>query len=222
MKINALGFKAPATYITLIAAVTLTIAAGGRVTAQQSGCSGWTSTADLDGGTVINQTVCGDIHVQGKIDGGSNVTLTSTSGSITIDGKIDGGSTTRLKAAGDIRIGVVGGDGDKKIDGGSFVTAVSGGTISLGNKIDGCPGPLWVGSCTQVFLRATNGIDIGNKIDGGVHVALCTSNGAIHIHDKIDNGSTVVNYWPGGSLQVDGGQRGGSQVNASQQAACQF
>ena len=206
--------------VTLIA---LGLVLGTRAAAQQgqATCTGWTGTGDIDGGATVNHTCSGDIHVQGKIDGASNVTLTSTNGSITIDGKIDGGSIARLNAAGDIRIGVVGGDGDKKIDGGSNVTAVSGGTITLGNKIDGCATGFGVGGCTYVAFRAANGIDIGNKIDGGVHVSLCTTNGNIHIHDKIDNSQTWVYYWvPSGQLNVDGNQQGGSHVISDQQHAC--
>ncbi|MBV9028400.1 MAG: hypothetical protein JO311_07245 [Candidatus Eremiobacteraeota bacterium] len=215
------------TYSVFIMFVALGLVLGTRAAAQQGQCNGWTATADIDGNANVNQTVCGDIHVQGKIDGSSVVTLTSTTGSITIDGKIDNNSKVILNAARDIRIGVVGGDGDKKIDGGSWVSAFSGGSISLGNKIDGCPDAAvfaWDPNhprCSAVFFRASNGIDIGNKIDGGVYVALCTANGGIHIHDKIDNGRTRVYYWPGGSLQVDGGQHGGSQVNTNQQTACQ-
>ena len=60
----------------------------------------------------------GDIHITGKIDGGSNATLVSNHGSIIIDGKVDGGSTATLTAAGVIRIGAAGNDdGEKKIDG---------------------------------------------------------------------------------------------------------
>lgn len=116
--------------------------------------------------------------------------------------------------------GSSGGDGDKKIDGSSYVVAVSGGTISLGNKIDDCFG-ITGSLCTTVKFRAANGIDIGNKIDGGVHVQLCTANGSIHIHDKIDNSLTWVYYWvPSGQLNVDGNQQGGSHVISDQQRAC--
>src|SRR5260370_10590218 len=57
----------------------------------------------------------------------------------TIDGKIDGGSRVTLKAAGRILIGVVGGGGDKKIDGGSVVdaTAVAGNSLRDNNTRGG-------------------------------------------------------------------------------------
>jgi hypothetical protein len=200
----------------LTSAIAIALFFGSYSTAKPD--NGLTITSDLDG-TNQTQTVAGDIHIQGKIDGGSTVSLTSTAGSITIDGKIDGGSKVRLQAAGNITIGVVGGDGDKKIDGGSRVTAVSGGAISLGNKIDGCPAPLIVGECTTVTFVAANGITIGNKIDGGVTAVLCTTGGTIHIQDKIDNGNTRVTYWqPNGNIQVDGGIHGGANVNENQSA----
>jgi hypothetical protein len=125
-----------------------------------------------------------DIHLVGKIDGGSTVKLVSNRGSIVIDGKIDGGSKVELSAAGDVVIGVLGADGDKKIDGGCVVSVVSGGFVRLGNKIDN--------GATVVSFHARTGIDIGDKIDGGAKVRLRTDTGRIHVHGKIDNGSTRV------------------------------
>src|SRR5207244_6048936 len=94
---------------------------------------------DIDGGAVINVIEHGDIHVVGKIDGGSNVILVSNRGSITIDGKVDGGSSVSLTAAGNIKIGADSSrhDDERKIDGNSHVDATAGGAISLGNKISG-------------------------------------------------------------------------------------
>ena len=164
----------------------------------------WDSNGNIDGGANVNHVDDGDIHVSGKIDGGSYVILVSNHGSITVDGKVDGGSSVSLTAAGDILIGVVGGDGDKKIDGNSHVDATSGGSISLGNKIDG--------QHTSVDFKACKGISIGNKIDGGATVRLMTATGSIDVGDKIDNGATVVDFWPPGSLQVAGGIHGGADV----------
>ncbi len=82
----------------------------------------WTR-GSIDGGEVVNHTEDGDIHIAGKIDGGSRATLVSNNGAIIIDGKVDGGSTANLTAAKVIRIGFAGNDdGEKKIDGGSHVT----------------------------------------------------------------------------------------------------
>jgi hypothetical protein len=161
-------------------------------------------SGNIDGGSVVNKTNDDDIHVTGKIDGGSSATLVSKNGSIVIDGKVDGSSTAKLTAAKDISIGVVGGDGDKKIDGSSHVTASSGGQIFLGNKIDGS---------STVDFNACSGITIGNKIDGGSQVRLSVQSGTINVDDKIDNGSTQVQYFPAGSLHVAGGIQGGANVH---------
>ena len=163
----------------------------------------YTYPGNIDGGTNFSYTNDGDIIIQGKIDGGSAAMLISNAGSVIIQGKIDGGSQANITAAVNVQIGVVGGDGDKKIDGGSNVTVNAGGTISLGNKIDGD---------SNVTFAAGTGIDIGNKIDGGSSVRLTTNSGTIHIHDKIDNGSTHVYYCPADSLIVDGGIHGGANV----------
>ena len=143
----------------------------------------FTFPGNIDGGLIFNHTDNGDILIQGKIDGGSTVTLVSNGGSVTIEGKIDGGSRATLTAANDVRIGVVGGDGDKKIDGGSNVDVNAGGSVSL-----------------------------GNKIDGGATARLSTGAGTIHIHYKIDGGNTHVMFWPSDSLIVDGGIHGGANV----------
>ena len=51
---------------------------------------------------------------------------------------------------------------------------------------------------------------------GLTKVKLTTDTGEIHVHGKIDNGSTRVQYWPGGSLVVDGGIHGNAQVVAGE------
>ncbi len=146
----------------------------------------WNFNGDIDHGANVNHVDDGDSHVTGKVDGGSYVILVSNHGSVTIDGKVDGGSSVSLTAAGDIRIGVVGGDGDKKIDGGSHVDATAGGSVSLGNKIDG--------QHSSVDFKACRGITIGNKIDGGAAVRLLTATGSISVGDKIDNSATHVTF----------------------------
>ena len=171
----------------------------------------WNSNGNIDGGANVNQIDDGDMHITGKIDGGSNVILVSNHGAITIDGKVDGGSSVSLTAAGNIQIGVVGGDGDKKIDGNSHVDATAGGSILLGNKIDG--------GLTSVDFKACSGISIGNKIDGGATVRLLTATGSIVVNDKIDNSATHVSFWPPESLHVGAGIHGGAQVNAVEWAA---
>lgn len=172
----------------------------GKRQRKKEGCM-FTYPGNIDGGQNFSHTDDDDILIQGKIDGGSTVTLVSNGGSVTIEGKIDGGSRVTLSAARDVQIGVVGWPGDKKIDGGSNVSVNAGGSISLGNKIDN--------GSTNVLFRAGTGIDIGNKIDGGATVRLSTGSGTIHIHDKIDGSNTHVTYWPPNSLLVDNGIRNG-------------
>ena len=159
---------------------------------------------NIDGGQNFIHTDDDDILIEGKIDGASTAKIVSNAGSVTIQGKIDGSSTAEITAAGDVRIGVTGGDGDKKIDGGSFVSVIAGGSISLGNKIDGA---------SIVVFQAGTGIDIGNKIDGGSDAQLSTASGTIHIHDKIDGGRTYVRFSPPDSLIVDGGIQDGARVD---------
>jgi hypothetical protein len=180
-------------------------------------------SGDIDGGTVVNRTTDESIHVTGKIDGGSTANLHSRKGWITIDGKVDGSSTANLTAAKDIKVGVVGSDGDKKIDGSSRVTAKAGGSIFFGNKIDGSSqvtansgGKITLinkidGSSTVDF-QACGGIAIDDKIDGGSYVRLFTNSGKIVVQDKIDNGSTHVQFFPTDSLQVGSGIQGGADV----------
>ena len=150
----------------------------------------------------------GDIHVTGSIDSKTTAVLKSNTGSIIIDGKVDGGSIATLTAAKAIRIGAAGSDdGQKKIDGTSMVSALAGGDISVGNKID---------QTSHVTMTSTGGsITIGGKIDGGSTVNL-TAAGNIVIGEsgntgderKIDGNSNVVAS-AGGTIhlfnRIDGG-----------------
>src|SRR5262245_27857520 len=84
-----------------------------------------------------NHTEDGDIHITGKIDSNSKVTLVSKTGSIIIDGKIDNNSKVDLTAAQIIRIGAAGTDAEqKKIDNNCTVTVRAGLDVSVGHKID--------------------------------------------------------------------------------------
>jgi hypothetical protein len=91
----------------------------------------------------------GDIHVAGRIDGTSFVELTSTDRSITIDGTVDGGSVVKLRAAKTVQIGVVGGSGDRMLNGSSQVQVIAGGDITLGSKVD---------AAARSTSRATTGL----------------------------------------------------------------
>ena len=188
-------------------------------------------------GETVNHVDDGDIHITGKIDGGSDVTLVSNQGSIIIDGKVDGSSTVLLTAAGAIRIGAAGADGEeKKIDGSSTVEAHAGGDVSVGQRIDNnCIVTLQsdLGSITiggkidqdcVVTLQAAGNIRIGEtgndpderKIDGNSHV-MARAGGTIHLFSKIDGGSishkhSVVDFRACYGITIDGKIDGGSVV----------
>ena len=196
----------------------------------------WTR-GSIDGGEIVNHTEDGDIHIAGKIDGGSSATLISNNGAIIIDGKVDGGSTANLTAAKVIRIGFAGNDdGEKKIDGGSHVTVQAGGDISVGHKIDGSStvnlasdlGSITIGGKidhnSQVTLNAAGNIRIGEsgndggerKIDGNSHVD-ARAGGTIVLFNKIDGGSlsgdhSVVDFRACRGIKIDDKIDGGSQV----------
>jgi FAD/FMN-containing dehydrogenase len=174
----------------------------------------------IDGGSVVVVRAGGDVSVGNKIDGASTVDLASNLGSITIGGKIDHNSLVTLTAAGNIRIGEAGNDGEqRKIDGNSHVNARAGGTIHLFNKIDG--GSL-SGDHSVVDFRACRGITIDDKVDGGSRVRLAVAPGSINdqnppmieIGDKIGGGGTQVEFWPDGSLHVENGIDSGGSATA--------
>lgn len=145
---------------------------------------------NIEGGESINVIVDDDIHLQGKVDGNSSITLTSLTGTITIDGKIDGSSSANIRARGNIRIGATGSAGDRKVDGGSSVTATSErGSIWLDGKIDGR---------SIVTFSARNDIRIGafggagdRKIDNNSEVTLTSLRGSVLIDGKIDENCKV-------------------------------
>ena len=191
----------------------------------------------IDGGEIVNHVEDGDIHITGKIDGGSNATLVSNHGSIIIDGKVDGGSTATLTAAGVIRIGAAGNDdGEKKIDGKSTVIAHAGGDISVGHKIDNNSnvtllsdlGSITIGGKIDqdsvVQVTAAGNIRIGEagndgaerKIDGNSHV-VARAGGTIRLFNKIDGGSvsgkhSVVDFQACRGITIDDKIDGGSVV----------
>jgi hypothetical protein len=113
----------------------------------------WDSGGDIDHGASVTHVDDGDIHVSGKIDGARFVELVSRHGSITIDGKVDGASYVSLRAAGDIRVGVGGGDGDKMIKGSSQVHATADDAITLGSKVDGSSGAVLVSNHGSVTIN---------------------------------------------------------------------
>jgi hypothetical protein len=191
----------------------------------------------IDGGATVVHSDSDDIHITGKIDGGSSATLTSTGGSIIIDGKVDGGSKVTLNAAKAIRIGFAGNDdGEKKIDGNSSVDAQAGEDISVGNKIDNNSnvnlvsnlGSITIGGKIDhdsvVHLTAAGDIRIGEagndgaerKIDGNSNVD-ARAGGTIHLFNKIDGGSisgkhSVVKFQACREITIDDKIDGGSIV----------
>ena len=191
----------------------------------------------IDSGEKFSHVEDGDIHITGKIDGGSSATLVSNHGSIIIDGKVDGGSTATLTAAGVIRIGAAGNDdGEKKIDGSSTVNAHAGGDISVGHKIDNNSnvtllsdlGSITIGGKIDqdsvVTLTAAGNIRIGEagndgaerKIDGNSHV-VARAGGTIRLFNKIDGGSvsgkhSVVDFQACRGITIDDKIDGGSVV----------
>jgi hypothetical protein len=182
----------------LTAAGTIQIGAAGSDPGEQK----------IDGGSTVNAEGGGSVSLGGKIDGGSNVTMTSGSGSITIGGKIDGSSVVTLTAITDILIGAAANlsGGDRKIDGNSHVVAQAGLIVHLFNKIDG--------GHTRVDFKACRGVSIDDKIDGGSVVRLATDTGTINIGANI-GGSSNVTFWPPSSLLVTDGISSSATVTAA-------
>jgi hypothetical protein len=177
-------------------------------------------TGEINNGANVNRTEPGNIHVRGKIDGSSHVTLISTGGSIIIDDRIDGGSSVTLQAAGSISI-------RGRVDGGSHVKIQAGGSVSLGDRIDGGNTYVSIVAGTGIAIRnridhdhstrldartLSGDISIGDKIDGGVWVRLATGGGGIHIAGKIDHDGTEVTTWPPNVLRVGGSIWRGAHV----------
>jgi hypothetical protein len=142
----------------------------------------------IDKQHLFNYTCDGDLIIHGKIDGGSDGSLSSYHGSCIIEDKIDGGSSVSIKCAGNLIIA-------DKIDGGSSVTITAGGYCSIGNKIDN--------GSTHVVIRCKGDIRVIDKIDGGCHVKLYSETGHVHIKE-IGNSNTEVRYHSPYAIQVDG------------------
>jgi hypothetical protein len=172
--------------------------------------------SEIDFGATVRQIADGDILVAGKIDGNefdhgpSRVELVSNRGSVRINGKIDTESKVSLTAKQDIAIGFDTnlGEGDRKIDGNSLVTAIAGGSISVGGKISK--------DHTTVDLVAGNGIAIGTSISSGATVRLLSVRGQITVTGGISDNGTTVTYFPPGALVAP--HTNGAQVAPGQWA----
>jgi hypothetical protein len=165
------------------------------------------------GDAVIEEVFDGDLTLE-KIDQGCKVTLESRHGSITIKHKIDQHSYANLKAATTVSIGegidqhsivevVAGGDvtiGQKineqsqatitstsgkieigqKVDNDSEATLIAGTTVHIGQTLD---------QHSNVTIQAQGDVTIDEMIDQSAIVDITSFNGAIHIGQKIQNGS---------------------------------
>jgi FAD binding domain len=146
----------------------------------------WDSGGDIDGGVFVYHTDDGDIHVSGKIDGGSTVVLVSIHGSITVDDKVDGQSNVSLTAATQISVG-------GKIDQKSIVVLVcNNGPVTIGGKMDD-HSSLSVMSSGDISLGVGAGLGGGDrKIDGSSTAVLVSNHGSITIGGKVDQNSHVL------------------------------
>jgi uncharacterized protein YjdB len=154
--------------------------------------------AGCTGGT-LDQTVLGNLVVNGDIDGQCAATLRSTSGSIEIRGKIDHASTANLTAATSISI-------DDQIDGGSQVQATAGAGFSLGNDVNGDKR----GAASTLTVWNCSSLTVGGDIHNGAQVML-HSRGPISIGGQLNDPNTLVVWWAP-SFVVSGGINGGAQA----------
>jgi hypothetical protein len=163
---------------------------------------GTISMGEVDYGATVRFIADGDITLTGQINGNetghgpSRVELVSNGGSITVAGRIDGKSNVYLTAGNHIAIGgnPSFSDDERKVDGDSFVTAIAGGSISLGS---------WLRSGhTVVDLVAGGGISIAKDISGGPRVRLLSAAGPplITVGGVISDSGTQVISWPPGAL----------------------
>jgi hypothetical protein len=154
--------------------------------------------AGCNGGT-LNQTVPGNLVVNGNIDSQCTATLQSTSGSVEIHGKIDHASTATLTAATTISI-------DDQIDGGSQVQVTAGAGFSLGNNVTGSK----MGTASTLTVWNSSSLTVAGTIQGGVQVKL-HSHGSITIGGHVQDHNTLVLWWAP-SFAVTGGISGGAQA----------
>jgi hypothetical protein len=129
------------------------------------------------------------------------VFLESTLGNVTIDGKIDGGSTVTLKAGMDVIIGATGGDDDKKIDGKSNVSVTAGHSISFGSYIHKAIVdmtahgtivlPREIDNGARVRAIADGDISIGAFVHANSRAELVSNRGMVTIAQNVDHSSKV-------------------------------
>ncbi len=156
--------------------------------------------AQCSRGSIDQETVTascdGTYSVNGKVDGRSNATITSSKGDVVVSNKIDGQSTVVIDAPnGNVRIGWV-------IDGSSNVTIRCKGSVTIDGKIDGK---------SIVKIICGGNITIGEKIDGESQCDFNTR-GDILINDRVGNPNTVIR-WHGKSFKANNGVDGAQIVN---------
>ena len=143
---------------------------------------------ELSFGSRIRFVADGNITLGDAVDGSARVELVSNQGSVTIDKKVSGQSKAWITAATDVKIGQIGSDDDKKIDGDSFVNATAGGLIDLGGVING--------SNTMVDLAACGSVSIGQAISGGATVRLASAAATINVTGGLSDSNTRVTFSP--------------------------
>ena len=147
---------------------------------------------EIDNAARVRAIADGNINIGNFIHGNSRAELVSNRATITIAQNVDHSSKVWLTAAGNISIGTL--SGDLNIEGDSFVSATSGGTIALGGQING--------SNTVVDFLACKSIKIGQGISGGAAVRLLTGagGGSITLGDPITDSGTNVISFPVGAI----------------------
>ena len=146
------------------------------------------------------------------IHGSSRADLVSNRGAITLTQDVDGNSAVTLTAAGNISIGTSG--GNRNIQGDSFVSANSGGAISLGGQVNG--------SNTAVDFLACKSISVAQGISGGAHVRLLTgaAGGSITVGASItDSGTNVISFPVGAIVPAPTVQNGATFTQSAWAAA---
>ena len=166
---------------------------------------------EIDNAARVRAIADGNINIGNFIHGNSRAELVSNRASITIAQNVDHSSKVWLTAAGNINIGTL--SGDLNIEGDSFVSATSGGTITLGGQING--------SNTVVDFLACKSIKIGQGISGGASVRLLTGagGGSITLGDPITDSGTNVISFPVGAIFPAPTVQSGATFNQSSWAA---
>jgi len=160
---------------------------------------GGITIGEIDYGATVRVLADGGVQVTGKIAGNeidhgpSRVDLVSNHGPVNVFGGIAGEGKVSVTANTDINIGlnVHLGD-DRKIGDNSLVTAIAGGSISVGDSIK---------EQATVDLVARGGITIGS-ISGGATVRLLSASGPITVTDGISDSGTTVTYFPDNALHA--------------------